>query len=95
MKGIRSGELKAGTVICLERKQQGEDLGMSDVIVLAKIIEHNKMHPDGGLNIPKEVRESLIYKDAELYNIANAKGIQVIGVEGKKLSSVKESPTRC
>ena len=88
---IENGKFKVGAVICLERKQQGKNLGMEDVIVLANIVKHNKENPHKKITIPELPKGTAIYKDAELYNAARGKGVRVIGIEGKTLPSVKES----
>ncbi len=72
-------------IICLERKQQGNHLGMSDVIALAKYLEQGNILLSSLQHLP-------IYYDALLYNAAKAKGIQIIGIEGKGLAYSKESP---
>jgi energy-coupling factor transporter ATP-binding protein EcfA2 len=92
LEAIESGKIQANTVIALERKQYGTNLGIQDVIKLASIISHNENSPADKIAIPKEVENSLIYQDARLYNLARIKGIQVIGAEGKSLAVSKGSP---
>jgi hypothetical protein len=88
---IESGKIPPNTVIALERKQYGANLGMKDVIKLASIISHNEKHPTDKIAIPKAVVNSLIYQDAMLYKAAQARGIIVIGIEGKNLGTHKGS----
>jgi uncharacterized protein (DUF2164 family) len=93
---IASGDIGKDTVIAIERKSYGNNLGVSDVILLASILEHNEQNanePKKQLKIPAEIKEdSLIYQDALLYNEAKKHGIKVIGLEGKGLTSSKELP---
>lgn len=88
---LDTGEIKPNTVICLERKEEGQNFGMRDVALLAAILEHN-VNSEECINIPKAVQESMIYQDALLYNKAKALGVQVIGIEGKRLKHNKDSP---
>lgn len=87
---IKAGELDSSTVICLERKQEGSNLGMPDVIMLAGILKHNETAPEPEVNLPSWLKRSAIYKDAELYNAAKENGITVVGVEGKGLKYTEE-----
>ncbi|MDF3047891.1 MAG: hypothetical protein K0R73_1009 [Candidatus Midichloriaceae bacterium] len=88
---IKNHLLPKGTAIALERKQNGNNLGMSDVIMLANIIGHNKINMDHKITVPEFIKGLPIYKDAKLYNLARIKGIKVIGIEGKGLEVSKES----
>jgi hypothetical protein len=88
---IYSGKVN-NTVICLERKEQGENFDMRDVRLLGNLIEHNHNHPEEMITIPAKIQNSLIYQDALLYNAARKHGIEVIGIEGKGLEHSKESP---
>lgn len=88
---IEDEKIPQNSVIALERKQEGHNLGMQDVIILANILKHNELNEGSPIIIPEELQESAIYKDAQLYNAATAKGILVIGVEGKDLAYPKES----
>ncbi|RZI47371.1 hypothetical protein EDM53_02245 [Rickettsiales endosymbiont of Peranema trichophorum] len=83
---IQDNQLPPKTVICLERKQEGENLGMKDVILLSKILEHNKsaLQKDK-IALPAGIENTPIYKDAELYSLAQERGIPIIGIEGKGL----------
>lgn len=92
-------DIKDGTVIALERKQAGDNLGMTDVILLAKIIKHNETaKEEEKINLPEEIKASPIYKDALLYKRAQEISqerdinIYVVGIEGKGLEHNKESP---
>ncbi|RZI45790.1 hypothetical protein EDM53_04620 [Rickettsiales endosymbiont of Peranema trichophorum] len=89
---IQDNQLPPKTVICLERKQEGENLGMKDVILLSKILEHNKsaLQKDK-IALPAGIENTPIYKDAELYSLAQERGIPIIGIEGKGLPD-KYSP---
>jgi hypothetical protein len=89
---IENGQVNTNTVICLERKEQGSNFGMSDVRLLAKILEHNQNNQEDPISISETIQRSLIYQDALLYNKAKASGIEVVGVEGKNLAHNKESP---
>lgn len=81
---INNKQINTDTIICLERKQYGRNLGMPDVIAIANYL-------DQGNYFPSKLQQLPIYHDAILYNIAKAKGIQVIGIEGKGLAHSKES----
>ena len=88
-----SGKIEKDTVIAIERKSYGQNLGVPDVIMLANVIEHNEKNPDNQLKIPEEItKDSLIYQDAVLYNTAKKHGVKVIGLEGKNLEAGKDSP---
>lgn len=92
---IKSGKIDKTTVIAIERKQYGNNLGMKDVIKLAGIIEHNGKYlndPDKLIKIPEEIQQSPIYQDALLYKTAKEHEVKVIGLEGKDLEHGKESP---
>ncbi len=90
---IESGIIDQNTVIAIERKSYGQNLGVPDVIMLANIIEHNEKNPNNQLQIPEEInKDSLIYQDAILYNAAKKHGVKVIGLEGKNLEAGKDSP---
>ncbi|MDF3048320.1 MAG: hypothetical protein K0R73_1438 [Candidatus Midichloriaceae bacterium] len=91
LEGVKSGKILPGTVIALERKQYGANLGMKDVIELAGIISHNEKHPTDRIAIPKEIENSLIYQDAKLYKVAQEHDIMVIGIEGKNFGVNKNS----
>ncbi len=73
------------TVICLERKQLGANLGMPDVIALAQILEIKS-------DLYEEIQSLPIFYDSLLYSRAKAKGISVIGIDGKSLECSKTSP---
>ena len=87
----RSREENEREVIFLERKEEGNNFGMNDVRLLANIIKHNETNSEK-IVIPKELKTSPIYQDAQLYNIAIENGVKVIGAEGKGLKHSKESP---
>lgn len=87
----RSKEENEREVIFLERKEEGSNLGMKDVTLLAKIIKHNETNPVE-IKLPEGIDKSAIYQDARLYNIAKENGIRVAGAEGKGLTHAKESP---
>lgn len=70
-----SGYIKEGNVLCLERKEKGNNLGMPDVKALADYIKQGNI-------IPEWLKKMPIYHDAILYNSANGK---VLGIEGKSL----------
>jgi hypothetical protein len=91
LKGIESGKIPPNTVIALERKQYGDNLGKKDVIELVNIISHNENYPTERIVISKEIENSLIYQDAKLYRIAQERGVIVIGIEGKGLDTHKDS----
>ena len=67
---------------------------MRDVIFLANIIEYNNRQTNQAdkITLPATIVESPVYYDALLYNVAKAKGIVVIGAEGKDLLHHKDSP---
>ncbi len=83
---IKDGKLKQGDVIALERKEEGKNFGMEDVRYLAKIIK-DKTQKD---LIAHEIKNSPIYHDAILYNIATDNNIEVVGIEGSNLSIDKK-----
>lgn len=94
IENIKNGKTPQNTVIVLERKQIGDNLGMQDMIMLAEMIKYNEKHNENAIKtgdtntqiiIPEEVKISAIYKEAELYNIAKEHNIQIIGMEGKDL----------
>lgn len=90
---IESGKIGSDTVIGVERKNYGNNLGVPDMIMLANILEHNSKNPSKKLNIPKGLENnSLIYHDAMLYSTAKEHGIKVIGLEGRNLEHGKDSP---
>ncbi len=90
---IESGDIDKDTVIAIERKSYGQNLGVPDVIMLASIIEYNAKNPDKQLQIPEEItKDSLIYQDAVLYNTAKKHGVKVVGLEGRNLKAGKDSP---
>ena len=90
---IESGDIDKDTVIAIERKSYGGNLGVPDVIMLASILEHNEKNPDKQLKIPAEItKDSLIYQDAILYNTAKKHGVKVVGLEGRNLKAGKELP---
>jgi hypothetical protein len=76
--------IQSNTVICLERKQFGNNLGMSDIVLLAEVLESSTTFSNI-IDLP-------IYYDALLYNAAQEKGISIVGIEGKGLVDSKESP---
>ncbi|MCT4635268.1 MAG: NACHT domain-containing protein [Rickettsiales bacterium] len=83
---INHNEIESDTVICLERKQNGNNLGMRDVVLFANILRYSEVV------LPNSLTSSPIYYDAMLYNIARDKGILVLGIEGKGLEHSKNSP---
>ncbi len=87
---INNDNFNANTVICIERKQYDKNFGIPDVITLAQLLERSIENDLGLLSILQQ--QSPVYYDAMLYNIAKAKGISVIGIEGKGLVHSKESP---
>ena len=90
---IETGDIGKDTVIAIERKSYGQNLGVPDVIMLANIIEYNVNNHDKQLQIPEEITEnSLIYQDAVLYNTAKKHGVKVVGLEGRNLKAGKDSP---
>ena len=90
---IKNGEINSNTVIALELKQYGENLGMKDVTMLANIISHNEKYTkylDKQITIPPEItKDTLIYQDAILYKAAKENGVKVIGLEGRNLEATK------
>ncbi|RZI46705.1 hypothetical protein EDM53_03775, partial [Rickettsiales endosymbiont of Peranema trichophorum] len=83
IKRINNSQLSNTTVICLERKQKGQNLGMSDVILLSNILEFNKKNQRHQIALPSGIENTPIYQDAVLYNVAKERGIAVVGIEGK------------
>jgi hypothetical protein len=90
-KMLNEGAVKSNTVICLERKEGGNNFGMKDVKLLAAILRYNDNN-EQSLPIAKAIESSEIYQDAMLYNKAQVCGVEVIGVEGKNLQYNKDSP---
>ncbi len=86
---IESGDIGKDTVIAIERKSYGQNLGVPD----ASILEHNEKNPAKQLKVPKEItKDSLIYQDSVLYIAAKKHGIKVVGLEGRNLKASKELP---
>ena len=88
---IEKGTFPKNTVIMLERKELGDNMGMKDIRLLAEIIDHNmKNSNDKTKQIPitKHIIDSNIYRDAELYRLAVGHGVKVIGAEGKGLKDL-------
>lgn len=79
---INKGKITKNTVILLERKEDGKNMGIKDVKALTEIIKYNDLHPESQIKIPESIKNSNMYKDAELYKIAEEKGILVLGMEG-------------
>ncbi len=86
----RSKEENRMEAILLERKEEGSNLGMKDVKLLAAILKHNEISDDK-ISLPEGIEESLIYQDAKLYNTAMENGVVVLGMEGKGLEYSKKS----
>lgn len=88
-------KIEKGTVIAIECKEYGENLGMKDVIKLAAIMEHNEKQKEASkkLAITEEIVKSPIYQDAVLYKTAKEHGVKVIGLEGRNLEHDKTSPS--
>ena len=86
----RSKEENRMEAILLERKEEGSNLGMKDVKLLAAILKHNEISDDK-ISLPEGIEESLIYQDAKLYNTAMENGVIVLGMEGKGLEYSKKS----
>lgn len=100
IESLKRGEIQPGTVICLERKQVGDNLGMVDVIMLADIIRNNNTPGARLIKLPPWLKEDMpIYKDAQLYNAVRdynstpqgeKNPVMVVGVEGKKIKYSEE-----
>lgn len=88
---IQKGTIDKNTVIAIERKQYGENLGMKDAIKLASILEHNEKNPDNPIKLPQELENTPILQDALLYKTAKEHGVKVISLEGKNLEHGKAS----
>lgn len=88
---LDDGLITSSTVICLERKETGNNFGMKDVKLLAAILRYNDNNKQP-LPIAKDIKSSTIYHDAMLYNKAQSQGVEVVGVEGKNLKYNKGSP---
>ncbi|QQV75303.1 hypothetical protein H6P87_00856 [Rickettsia tillamookensis] len=89
---IQNGRINKNTVIAIERKQYGENLGMKDVIKIATILEYNEKNPDIPIKLPVELENTPILQDAILYKTAKEKGIKIISLEGKNLEHLKNTP---
>ena len=83
---IKNGQIGQNSIIALERKEGGNNFGMKDVKILAKILQDDNLEKI----IPEEIKNSPIYDDALLYNEAKAKGVKVVGIEGKDLETRKK-----
>ncbi len=55
-------------------------------------IKDNSVQTNEEIPISNQIKNSSIYYDALLYNVATEHGIKVVGVEGKSLPHNKESP---
>ncbi|MEY4463536.1 MAG: hypothetical protein RLZZ81_507, partial [Pseudomonadota bacterium] len=89
---IQTGKIDKNTVIAIERKQYGENLGMKDVIKIANILEHNENNPNALIKLPAELKNTPILQDALLYKIAKENKIKIISLEGKNLEHLKDTP---
>ena len=88
---MEKGEMGAGTVVALERKEGGEHLGMRDVRLLAEVMKYNEGHEEK-IKLPAGIEETALLWDAKLVNEAQKHGVQVVGVEGKCLAHGQQSP---
>ncbi|MEG8230543.1 hypothetical protein O6R16_05860 [Candidatus Rickettsia tasmanensis] len=89
---IQAGTINKNTVIAIERKQYGENLGMKDVIKITTILEYNEKNPDTPIKLPAELENTPILQDALLYKIAKENKIKIISLEGKNLEHLKDTP---
>ena len=90
---MERGEMGAGTVVALERKEGGEHLGMQDVRLLAEVMRYNEgCKEEERIALPAGIEGSAIWWDAKMVNVARERGVQVIGVEGKDLAHDQHSP---
>ena len=90
---MEKGEMGAGTVVALERKEGGENLGMRDVRLLAEVLRHNEGKKDAEkIKLPAGIEGTALLWDAKLVNEAQKHGVQVVGVEGKCLAHGQQSP---
>ena len=91
---MERGEMGAGTVVALERKEGGEHLGMRDVRLLAEVLRHNEgcRKDEERVALPAGIEGTAMWWDAKLVNAAQKHGVQVIGVEGKGLAHDQRSP---
>ena len=90
---MEKGEMGAGTVVTLERKEGGENLGMRDVRLLAEVLQHNEGKKDAEkIKLPAGMEETALLWDAKLVSEAQKHGVQVVGVEGKSLAHGQHSP---
>lgn len=89
IKMLSNNKISFDSIFCLERKQLGSNLGIKDVVMLAKMLSFE--NADKFL-LFEYLQKLPIYYDALLYNMAKSKDIQVIGIEGKGLAYSKESP---
>ena len=89
---MEKGEMGAGTVVALERKEGGENLGMRDVRLLAEVLRHNEGKKDvEKIKLPAGIEETALLWDAKLVSEAQKHGVQVVGVEGKGLAHGQQS----
>ena len=90
---MERGEIGAGTVVALERKEGGEHLGMRDVRLLVEVLRHNEgCKEDERVALPAGIEGTALWRDAKLVNTAQKHGGQVVGVEGKGLAHAHGTP---
>lgn len=89
---IQAGTIDKNTIIAIERKQYGENLGMKDIIRIATILEYNEKNPNTPIKLPAELANTPILQDALLYKIAKENKIKIISLEGKNLEHLKDTP---
>ncbi|AIL64458.1 hypothetical protein NOVO_00230 [Rickettsiales bacterium Ac37b] len=87
MQLINENKIDFSTIIYLERKEEGHNLGMADVRLLANIIKYNEIHQDK-IPINQAILDSPIYQDALLLNIAKKHSIKVEGIDMAKSKAV-------
>ena len=80
------------SVVALERKEGGENLGMRDVRLLAEVMKYNEgCKEEERIALPAGIEETALLWDAKLVNEAQKHGVQVVGVEGKGLAHGQQS----
>ena len=89
---MERGEMGAKTVVALERKEGGDNLGMRDVRLLAEVLQHNEGCKNAEkIALPAGVEGTALWWDAKLVNEAQKHGVRVVGVEGKGLAHGQHS----
>jgi hypothetical protein len=78
---IKEGKIAKGSIIAIERKRDGVNFGMPDVVALALLIQRN-----GTSSIRDTIKQLPLFSDAQLYNTAKQYGVLCVGVDTKGMA---------